>query len=132
MNSPYSLLSRYRSGVTMVEIVIVVVVLAILTLVIVPRVTGLVPAASDRSAITRAEALNNGMFTYRQRIVGAQTNWTAATTDDAKYLLLFGAGYMPNSASTLPLFAPASYTLAFPANLTGRVTVTGPSGAIAY
>ena len=129
MRTPKVLFTR---GVTFVEIVIVIAILAILALFIAPRMSGLVPFANDRAAITRAEAINGAMFTYRQRIAGAQGTWTAAGNNAARYVLLYNAGYLPNAAGTLAGFQPTGYTFALPATLTGRVTITGPNGAISY
>ena len=118
----------------MIELIIVMVAIGILAAMLYPSFKGLLPVVKDYSAITKAEALNGAMFTYYRRIPGASTNWSGAADDNARYVLLYSAGYLPNAASTLATYTPTGYTYAFPTPLsnTGRVTITGTSGNVSY
>jgi prepilin-type N-terminal cleavage/methylation domain-containing protein len=125
-------LHRLNRGFTLIEVVIVVGCIALLSAMVVPKVIGLFSTGTTTMAITRAEALNGAMFTYNQKIPSAAVNWAAAPDNPSMYLLLYNAAYLPNEATTLAGFEPSGFTYSFPAALTGRVTITGPSGVVSY
>lgn len=115
----------------MIEIIVVVGVVGILAALLYPSFGGVLPAAREQSAITKAEALNGAMFTFGKRIPNAGVQWSAAN-NAAKYVLLYDAGYLPNAQTTLATYQPGGFTFTFPTSLLGRVAIVGPAGAVVY
>ena len=119
------------AGFTLIEILIVVIIIGVLAGMLFPSFRGVVTASKDNVAITKAEALNSATFTYAKRIPNAAANWAAAN-NAGRYDLLYDAGYLPNCPTSLAAFQPNGYSFSFPTNVTGRIAITGPAGAMSY
>lgn len=117
-------------GVTILELIVVVVVLGILAAIVLPNLSNVMPYARDQSAISKAVTLEQAMLTYYKRVSNAATTWTSKDNAN-RYVLLYNAGYLPGAPATLASFQPKGYTYTFSATLsTARVTITGPNGTL--
>lgn len=120
-----SFLRSSTNGFTLIEVILVFLALGILATLIVPRVLNALPWANTNQAQNLARTVNMGIAAYNVSVPNASGNWTAAATDEAKYDLVSGAGFLPQMSSTLSGLQPTSgYTLHMPSTITGMVTIT--------
>lgn len=127
------LVSRGRNGFTLMELILVIAVLGVLAGIVLPRLSNVMPAARDQDAIARALTLNQATFTYSKRVGNAANNWAAATTDNARFSLIYNAGYLPGAPDTLAAYQPSGYSFTFNSNLANpRVAIVGPNGTLSY
>jgi prepilin-type N-terminal cleavage/methylation domain-containing protein len=118
------------NGLSLLELVAVVAVMGILTAIVLPNLSNVMPYARDQNAISKAVTLEQAMLTYYKRIPNSATTW-AAQDDAGRYTLLHDAGYLPGSPATLTAFQPRGYSYSFSTTLTtARVTITGPDGTL--
>jgi prepilin-type N-terminal cleavage/methylation domain-containing protein len=87
-----------KYGFSLVELVIVIAVIAVISAIIIPTVSGTNEAAKDQKAIAAAEALNMAQVQYRLQNGAA---WTVTSNDD-RYAAL--KAYMTYAQDTLTLF----------------------------
>ncbi len=122
---------RFRRGLTLLEVLLIIVILGYLASLVNPRVLNLASWTNSSEAVARARILNMAMNNYYSAVSNAQTNWTTAGTSSAQYLLLYNAGLLPQQPSTFATFCPTTgYTLTLPASLTSQVTVKDPSNNV--
>ncbi len=131
MNSPAKRSFLTTRGFTLMEILMCIIIMGILAGLLYPSFKGVMTASKDTVAITKCESLNSAAFTYGKRVPGASTTWNAAS-NSGRYDLLYAAGYLPNCPSALSSFTPSGYTITLPTTITGRCTLSGPSGSITY
>lgn len=121
---------RGPRGFSLIEMIACVSIIGIISFLAIPSLTRMRGESEKNLSIARAESLNLAMSTYIQ-VVGrtqAATNWTNATTSEAKYNLL--KPYLAFSESTLALYLPEGYTATFPTNITDmkKTSLRGPWG----
>ena len=120
---------RFTGGFSLLELLIVVAVLGTLATIVLPSVTGARDAALRQRSIARAEALNLAQVRLKLASPNAATQWSAAGTDAARYLLL--VPYLSYAPATLALYDdaddPYGYTFG---TLDQKVSITGGSPII--
>ncbi len=120
-----------RRAFTLTEVTCVVVLLGLLAGLSIALVRDAVPTGLDRNAVALANALNAAKKNYELRVSNASSNWTAASDDSARFLLI--RDRVPYAESqTLSQFVPVGYTLGLGTSLDTRVAVSGPGGSITY
>jgi type II secretory pathway pseudopilin PulG len=122
--------ARRVAGLTTVEAVCMTVILGLMSGLSYPAITGLRQAGLDQQAIGVAQALNQAQQTYNLRVANAESTWEAAPDSSTKYQLI--SQYVPYATDMLSEYEPTGYTIALGATLNTKVSLTGPSGAIAY
>jgi prepilin-type N-terminal cleavage/methylation domain-containing protein len=116
---------------SLVEVLAAITIIGIITFLAVPNIVRVKQDGEDNLARARAESLNLAMAAYVQAVGTntAQSNWSAAGNDDARYLLI--RQYIAFSETNRTLYTPSGYTNTLPSAispLTTKVIVTGPSG----
>ncbi len=101
-----------RSGFSLVEILIVVVVLGVIVFLAIPNIVQIRSDSEDNLARARAEALNVAAAAYFQAVgVQAATSAWQGAGDEARYVLL--SPYLAFAPSTLAAYMPAGYSVSF-------------------
>jgi type II secretory pathway pseudopilin PulG len=98
----------------MIEMMAVITILGIVLFLTLPNLTSNKGTAELNAAKTKAIQLNiaKDAFIANRGLTSAQTSWSSATDDSARYLLL--RPYLPPpAAASLSSFALAGYVLAF-------------------
>lgn len=118
-----------RGAFSLLELLIVVAVLGTLATIIIPSVSGAREAAQRQRAIARAEALNLAQVRLKLASPSAATDWTAAGSDAARYLLL--VPHLSFAPATLTDYNDADdpYSYSF-GSLDEKVSIAGGSPAI--
>lgn len=127
--------SKSPGAFSLVEVLAAITIIGIITFLAVPNIVRVKQDAEENLARARAETLNMAMAAYVQAIGtnAAQSNWSAAASDDNQYLLL--RPYIAFAETNRALFTPGGYTNDLPATispLTTPVTLSGPNGVIHY
>jgi type II secretory pathway pseudopilin PulG len=116
----------------MVELLAAVAIMGVIAFMAIPSVTRMRTDGERNLAISRAEALNIAMasFVQAEGRSRAETQWQAATTSAARYLLL--RPYLAFSEDTLARYVPTSYNVTFGNSVVSmqKCTLTGPGGAL--
>ena len=123
---------RRITGFSAVEVIVCVVLIGILGALAIAYMPDAVSGARDKAAVAAAQGINAAQQSYLLRVSGAQTAWTGAANDAARFLLI--RQYIPYaSAQTEAQYIPAGYTFVLGASLNTRVSITnGPNGAVTY
>ncbi len=134
MHTSSSRSHSFIRGFSLVEMMACVSIIGIIAFMAIPSVTRMRGDSERNLAIARAESLNLAQASYIQ-VRGrtqAALDWTAASSADSKYTLL--RPYLSFAETTLSLYMPSGYTVAFPPTITSmtKVTLTSPTGTINY
>lgn len=106
-----------RNAFTLVELMIVVVIIGIIAGTVVWKATRSTENMQNLAAVAKARALDQAKLDYLQTSgTTAQTNWTAAADDAARYVLVRTFLHDPTAESTLSAFAPSGYSYVFDAS----------------
>jgi prepilin-type N-terminal cleavage/methylation domain-containing protein len=121
-------------GFSLVEMMACVSIIGIIAFMAIPSVTRMRNDSERNLAIARAEALNLAQASFMQ-VRGrtqAALDWTAASTPDAKYLLL--RPYLSFSEPTLSAYLPSGYSVTFDRSITSmtKAGLLSPTGIIYY
>jgi prepilin-type N-terminal cleavage/methylation domain-containing protein len=125
--------SRAKSakGFSLVEMLASVAIIGVIAFLAIPSVSRMREDSERNLAIARAEALNVAMATMVQMKgrTQAQTEWSNATTDDAKYIRL--QPYLSFAETTRSLYLPSGYNTIFDPTITAmrKVRLFGADGA---
>ena len=127
-------LERWARGFSLVEMLACVAIIGIISFLAIPSITRMRTDGERNLAIARAESLNLAQATLIQ-VRGrtqASLDWTAASSNEAKYTLL--RPYLSYAETSLTAYLPAGYSLTFPASITTmtKAALSGPSGNIPY
>ena len=122
-------------GFSLVEVLAAITIIGIITFLAVPNIVRVKQDSEDNLARARAESLNMARAAYVQSLGtnSAQSNWSAAGNDDARYLLI--RPYIAFSETNRTLYTPNGYTNTLPSTispLTTKVSVAGPGGTVSY
>ncbi|MBE2204258.1 MAG: prepilin-type N-terminal cleavage/methylation domain-containing protein [Chthoniobacterales bacterium] len=114
---------------SLVEVLAAITIIGIITFLAVPNIVRVKQDAEENLARARAEALNMAIAAYVQALGTntAQSNWSGAGNDSARYLLI--APYIAFAETNLTAFTPAGYTNTLPtaiSPLTTKVRLSGP------
>jgi prepilin-type N-terminal cleavage/methylation domain-containing protein len=77
-----------RRGYTMSEIIVVITVLGFLAAIVVPVYSGLRRASLENAAVQNVRLVNAARDSYALTIPGAYAQWTSASDDRARLMLL--------------------------------------------
>ena len=127
-------ISQHRSnrGTTLIELIAVVVIIGVLALLIVPNIPAVKRIGEDSQMKAKASQLNGAMVSYMsdQPMRLAITTW-AAKDNEGRYALV--QPYLQFATPTLAQFCVDGFTVTFPTDPRGAVTVTDPDGvAVPY
>ncbi|MDD2765257.1 MAG: prepilin-type N-terminal cleavage/methylation domain-containing protein [Opitutaceae bacterium] len=119
-------LSRHR-GFTVLEVSLVVVMLAIISLLLLANIPAIKRSGEDSNMKAKAVQINTAMSNWMQdqSVRAALTAW-AGQTNDTRYNLI--KPYLQYPADTIGGFMIEGYTLTFPDDPRNPVTVTTPEG----
>lgn len=108
------MLNRERKGVTLIELLIVVLILAALSAIAVPRISQSATNAKAKACLTNIDILNSSIELYNAENGAYPANLTVVTDD---------TGLFPDGAPTCPIDGTV-----YPATLVNnRVNATGHS-----
>lgn len=120
-----------RRAYTLVEVICVVVLMGVLAGVTSTFLKDAVPQGRNNNAIALANSVNAAKKAYELRVSNASTLWSGAADDSARFLLI--RDRIPFAETlTLAQFVPSGYTFSLGSSLATRVTIVGPTGAVAY
>ena len=126
-----------KSGFSLVELLVVIVVLGVVLYFAFPNIVQMRQDSEDNLARARAEMLNLAAAAYFQAVGDrptAKSNWLAKGSDAARYTDLLKP-YIAFPTATLSNFMPSSdYTVVFDPNdpLLNKAQLYGPGGQISY
>lgn len=122
--------TKFAKGFSLVEMLASVAIIGVIAFLAIPSVSRMREDSERNLAIARAEALNVAMATMVQMKgrAQAQTDWSNATTDDAKYIRL--QPYLSFAETTRALYFPSGYTTIFGSTITDmrKVRLFGADG----
>ncbi|WP_038162782.1 prepilin-type N-terminal cleavage/methylation domain-containing protein [Verrucomicrobium sp. BvORR106] len=105
--------ARLHAAFSLVEMLAAVAIIGIIAFLAIPNLVKMRGDSERNIAIARAESINMGMATFIQ-VRGrtqAVADWTAATTDQLKYVKI--APYISFSETNLTDFMPNGYSVTF-------------------
>jgi prepilin-type N-terminal cleavage/methylation domain-containing protein len=121
-------LKRALRGFSIAEALIAVVLMGILASIGYPILNGIIESGERKVVIARAEAMWAGQQTYLKRVANASSNWSAAATSEAKFILI--RDFTPGASGlSLSAWEKYDYDYTLGANLNTRPTITDPDGA---
>ena len=134
MHTSSSRSHSFIRGFSLVEMMACVSIIGIIAFMAIPSVTRMRGDSERNLAIARAESLNLAQASYIQ-VRGrtqAALDWASASSADSKYTLL--RPYLSFAETTLSLYMPSGYTVAFPPTITSmtKVSLTSTTGTINY
>lgn len=131
----HNLTNRQRSpkGFTLIETLVVVVLILILSGMAIPVMHGQRESAKQQEMIQTARRLESAKRMFAERIPNAQAQFTAASSSDARFYLLYDNGFYNTAQlrSWESLFDPP-YSMAIYADLTTPVSLTKDGVAVPY
>jgi prepilin-type N-terminal cleavage/methylation domain-containing protein len=124
-------MKRSNRAFSLVEVLAAVAIIGIIVFLALPNVIQAKRDTEEQMVVTRAEALNIAISSYvtANGRSNAGTNWAAATTDGAKYVLL--KPYLAYAPNTLSEWQPSGYTFEF-TSLEAKVTAKRGTDVIFY
>jgi type II secretory pathway pseudopilin PulG len=123
---------RRRGGFTVLEVTVVVVMIAIISLLLLPNIPAIKRSGEDSQMKAKAVQMNTATSNWLQdqSVRTALAAWSGKT-DEQRYELI--RPYLQYPADTLDKFLLAGYTLQFPDDPRNAVAVTTPEGTtLAY
>ena len=114
-----------RRGWTLADALLTAVVIGIISAFAYPAYRGVQENAAYSSAVSLVNSLNSAQTGFKSRNADYAAQWTAATSDQAKFTLLLP--FIPMAPANLSQYAPTGYTFTFGATVDTRVTLTGPT-----
>jgi prepilin-type N-terminal cleavage/methylation domain-containing protein len=107
---------RSRTGMTMIEMIIVLIVLGVMYYLIAPNATEAINTADVSMMKGRAAALNlaQANFIEANGVTASVAAWTSAANDDARYLLI--SSYLQFPPATLETYELNGFTITFAAD----------------
>ncbi len=96
-------MSKWKAGITVIELLAVLVILAILALVLVPTLTGLIERTQINANQANINTLNEATRLYRmgESISGLDV-FSGTTTDSERINVLFSTGYLSKLVQPMP------------------------------
>lgn len=119
-----------KSGFTLVEVLLVVVLLGVISGLGYPLIIHLMDSGLERSAVSMAQSVNAAKQSYKMRNYKADQEYGKQSNEAARYGLI--QEYMPHGNVGLNELLPKGYTLEIGSSIRDRVGLRGPKGAIIY
>jgi prepilin-type N-terminal cleavage/methylation domain-containing protein len=125
---------KNKKAFSLVEMLVTITIIGTVSFIALPRVTAIQKDAETNLAISRAEALNMAIASYKQirGATTATTAWDTAGNSASRYLLL--KNYLGYAEPTLAEYEPDGYSIVLPPaiNTLTKVTLKDGSTQIRY
>lgn len=120
--------TKIPNAFSLVEVLAAITIIGVVVFLAIPNIVQIRQDSEANLATARAASLDVAISSFIQANGRASANslWTSAATDSAKFLLV--KPYLAFAESNFTLFQPSGYSMAMPASVSPptKVTVSGP------
>lgn len=121
---------KYRSGFSLIEVLLVVVLLGVLSSLSYPIVINIIQKSTEESVICFAKSVDAAKSSFWIRNPKAEQEYAKQTTNDERYDLI--REYLANGKISLVRSLPSGFKLIMPKNISNSVEVLNKEGEIVY